>query len=220
MLPHHILMYNMWCAVPRRHDMWGRSTDTLGLVGARTAYPRRHGVWCQPSTSAPCWGRSLGGPWNPCRPSRTPDRNKRAPHGFPSATLPHEPVLVEGSKGSTAAQQHSSTAAQQQPSTRTSVGSWEQEQHSSTAATLPHELVLAERSKDNTERVRTWPETLTVTKTESPPTGVCLYFPPACPHGSITGADPGARHGLKPARRRWKNTKHKRKHTVRGEKQG
>ena len=32
--------------------------------------------------------------------------------------------------------------------------------------------------------------------TESPPTGVCLYFPPACPQGSTTGADPGALQGL------------------------
>ena len=36
--------------------------------------------------------------------------------------------------------------------------------------------------------------------TESPPTGVCLYLPPAWPQGSTTGAEPGARHGLSGAR--------------------
>ena len=41
-------------------------------------------------------------------------------------------------------------------------------------------------------------------KTESPPTGVSLYFPPACPHGSTTGADPGALHGLSVSVDHWK----------------
>ena len=40
------------------------------------------------------------------------------------------------------------------------------------------------------------PSRETVAKTESPPTGVCLYLPPACPHGSTTGAEPGALQGL------------------------
>ena len=34
-------------------------------------------------------------------------------------------------------------------------------------------------------------------KTESPPMGVCENLPPAWPHGSTTGAAPGALHGLK-----------------------
>mmetsp|Transcript_25234 Transcript_25234/g.85086 ORF Transcript_25234/g.85086 Transcript_25234/m.85086 type:complete len:272 (-) Transcript_25234:164-979(-) len=40
-------------------------------------------------------------------------------------------------------------------------------------------------------------EKLVAKKTLSPPIGVCSYLPPACPHGSTTGAVPGARHGLK-----------------------
>ena len=38
--------------------------------------------------------------------------------------------------------------------------------------------------------------TLTVPKRLAPPTGVILYLPPAWPHGSTTGALPGARQGL------------------------
>ena len=38
--------------------------------------------------------------------------------------------------------------------------------------------------------------TVTSAKTESPPIGVWRYLPPAWPHGSTTGAVPGARQGL------------------------